>query len=97
MEVTITSKEGTDQLPIARARNHAARIAKGDILVFLDVDCIPDPTYLEKIVGAVEEHGGLVMGNPLYLPVDSGRDDWSVADLSAMAIQHPRRPCHPGR
>ncbi|OAV44164.1 glycosyltransferase family 2 protein [Lewinella sp. 4G2] len=91
VEVTIKSK-GEDQLPIARARNHAATLATGEILVFLDVDCIPAPTYPENLVPVVEFTRGLVMGNPLYLPVDSGRDDWAADELAAAAMVHPRRP-----
>ena len=33
-----------DALPLAKARNHAADQAEGEILAFLDVDCIPIET-----------------------------------------------------
>lgn len=31
------------------ARNHGAKFAKGDVLVFTDIDCIPDPNWLLNI------------------------------------------------
>ncbi|NJC25831.1 glycosyltransferase family 2 protein [Neolewinella antarctica] len=90
-EVSIVSI-GSDKLPIARARNHAAKMATGDILVFLDVDCIPAPDYLANLVPAVQATRGLVMGSPHYLPAGSARADWTTAELTRLAIPHPLLP-----
>ena len=81
-----------DNLPIAKARNYAAEMAKGDILVFLDVDCIPAPTYVADMVTAIKKTGALVMGNAFYLPQNSLREDWDLASLERQGMDHPRRP-----
>lgn len=39
------------RLPLARARNLGARCARGDRLVFLDVDCLADP----RLIGAYDD------------------------------------------
>lgn len=55
-------------LPLAAARNRAARLATGDVLVFLDVDCIPATAAIGTLAGAVRARPGtLVMGTPRYL------------------------------
>ena len=41
-QVQVTGSE----LPLSRARNTVAAEAKGDCLVFLDVDCIPAPELI---------------------------------------------------
>ena len=82
-------------LPLAAARNQAAGRAKGDILAFLDVDCIPAPDYLEQLEKAVRQTHGLVMGDVRYLgPGDSGAS-WKPEELEARALPHPRRPLIP--
>lgn len=50
------------ELNVSRARNEGARAARGDILVFMDADCILEPPFVEKLVrmlnqGAVLAHG----------------------------------------
>jgi cellulose synthase/poly-beta-1,6-N-acetylglucosamine synthase-like glycosyltransferase len=44
----------------AVARNSGARAAKGDILVFLDADCVPRPDWLERMLKPFE--GSAVVG-----------------------------------
>lgn len=39
----------------AAARNAGARIANGDILVFTDSDCVPEPDWLERILAGFTE------------------------------------------
>ncbi len=79
-------------LPLAEARNKAAELAKGDLLVFLDVDCIPAPDFLADMVNSVERTDALVMGTAHYLPADSAREDWTYGQLDSLAVPHPRRP-----
>ena len=41
-------RQDHDGFGLARARNLAAAAAAGDVLVFLDADCIPAPDLLER-------------------------------------------------
>ena len=51
----------------ARARNIGARESRGDPLVFLDADCIPDPGWLATILAAHANHATII-GGALDLP-----------------------------
>ena len=68
-------------LPLAGARNTGAAAARergADVLVFLDVDCLPDPDLFSRYDDAVRAHPGeLVCGAVGYLPegTDYGRPD----------------------
>ena len=47
----------------AAARNHGARQANGDLLLFLDSDCTPTPNWVEDMARAIETSGfDAVMG-----------------------------------
>lgn len=77
-----------DPLPLARARNvgaaHALR-AGAELLVFLDVDCIPGPRMLERYTqAALERPADLLCGPVAYLPEGCGP-----------ARPHPARPVPP--
>lgn len=91
------------ELPLARARNAAAAAALergADLLVFLDVDCVPSPGLVGGYVRAagdpaVRAAAGpvLLCGPVAYLP--PGVRVGSAADLprlSAAAQPHPARP-----
>ncbi|WP_328292719.1 galactosyltransferase-related protein [Kineococcus sp. NBC_00420] len=89
------------ELPLARARNAAAAeaVRRGaELLVLLDVDCVPAPGTLaayERAVarGAADAGPALWCGTVAYLPpgvvVRSVRD---LEGLSAAADPHPARP-----
>ncbi|WP_072803426.1 glycosyltransferase family 2 protein [Rhodococcoides yunnanense] len=89
----------TGQLPIARARNVGARIASeagAELLVFLDVDCIPDRDLLRRYEAAADERGNrhsLLCGPVTYLPPRPS--PWTPADLRAAVQPHPARPDPP--
>ena len=38
----------------AAARNHGAKMARGDVLLFTDADCAPDPDWIERMAGSFE-------------------------------------------
>lgn len=79
---------GGSGLPLARARNAGAdrAIARGaELLVFLDVDCIPSPTLLARYV-EVATDDALSCGTVGYLPPDPPQD------VAVAAIPHPARP-----
>ena len=82
-------------LPLAAARNLAASHARGDILAFLDVDCIPHPDYLQQLSHAVRLTQGLVMGDVRYLPKEATENNWSYNSLDQASEPHPRRPAIP--
>lgn len=83
----------TDTLPLARARNVGARRAieaGAELLVFLDVDCIPGTKLVEHYRRAAETHAGqslLFCGPVTYL-----RPDQTSDDLTAYTNPHPARP-----
>ena len=52
------------------ARNIGIRESKGDILAFIDADCIADPCWLEKLLLAQNE-GYCIMGGSITLDVKS--------------------------
>lgn len=59
---------GGDGLPLARARNAVAAAARGDILAFVDVDCVPHPEFVADYAAVAGAGQGLFMGEVLYLP-----------------------------
>jgi N-acetylglucosaminyl-diphospho-decaprenol L-rhamnosyltransferase len=76
----IVALHGTPgRLPLAAARNRGARLAierGAELLVFLDVDCIPEPALLERYAEAAAAHpGALLTGAVGYLPKGTDYDD----------------------
>lgn len=93
MPLRLSRVDGHDgNLPLAKARNHAARISRGDTLIFLDVDCIPDWRMIETFADACEQEPRLWMGEPRYLPKDAASEGWGSADLWALAERHRLQP-----
>jgi GT2 family glycosyltransferase len=89
--------DGTPQgLPLARARNAGARhalAAGAELLVFLDVDCIPGPRLLSRYAAAAGE-GALLCGPVAYLP-PAPPGGYPDTGLDALADAHPARPVPP--
>ncbi len=53
---------------IGRNRNLGAAKASYDALIFLDVDCIIAPTFIEQLTAKLQRHSdALLMGQPRYL------------------------------
>ncbi len=80
-----------DALPLAAARNAAARAASGEVLIFLDMDCIPAPDLVADYAGHLTGFDGLLMGEVLYLPGGATTGDWRSADFDAVAVRHSDR------
>lgn len=80
-----------EELPLSRARNAVASAAKGDVLVFLDVDCIPAPTLVEDYRATAADGAGLVMGEVMYLPAGAAGQGWSYAEFETIAVRHSDR------
>ncbi|MFO6464258.1 glycosyltransferase family 2 protein [Jannaschia sp. KMU-145] len=79
------------ELPLARARNAAAAAAAGDVLVFLDVDCIPHPDLVRDYAVWTGPGDGLTMGEVLYLPAGAADPGWTIAGFDAVAVRHSDR------
>lgn len=98
LPVVTAHVDAPGRLPLAAARNRAAQLAGGAVLVFLDVDCIPAVEAVGTLAAAVRGHPGtLVMGSPRYLlpgwvqdaAVTTGvPDDGRLHELS---VPHPAR------
>lgn len=84
-----------DPMPLAAARNRAAETARGELLVFLDVDCIPSPTTVENYLKAAETREGLFLGEVLYLPEGATDGGIDFARLDALGRVHPSKPAVP--
>jgi GT2 family glycosyltransferase len=90
---------GPGPLPIASARNIGARTAldfDAELLVFLDVDCIPGHHMLSRYHNAVvdpEHRDALLCGPVTYLAPPSATG-YPVA-LESMIDPHPARPAPP--
>jgi GT2 family glycosyltransferase len=89
------------RLPLACARNAGAAAAIGsgaELLVFLDVDCIPASTLVARYVQCALEDSSprLLCGPVAYLPPPSAGHDLDDLDdldrLGEVAEPHPARP-----
>ncbi|WP_051063129.1 glycosyltransferase family 2 protein [Ilumatobacter nonamiensis] len=81
-----------DPLPIAAARNLGARSVDADVIIFLDVDCLPSPRLVPTYVHRVTRYGGVWSGPVGYLPPETDIDDWSVDSLTRVGHFHDGRP-----
>lgn len=84
----------TERLPLAEARNAAARIARCEHLLFLDVDCIPMRDLLGEMDNALEQTNALICAEVLYLGPDDARNQWTQEELTLRGEAHPVR-CFP--
>lgn len=80
-----------DELPLARCRNALAEAAKGELLVFLDVDCIPSARLLGSYARALAEHDALAVGETCYLPQGFDVEGADERELRPAAGRHPER------
>ena len=80
-----------DPIPLARARNAVARAARGEVLVFLDVDCIPAPGLVADYAAGLSEWPGLLMGEVMYLPAGATEGAWTSEGFAAVAERHSDR------
>lgn len=82
-------------LPLAQARNFAASKAKGDLLLFLDVDCIPAKSMIADYEWACQQmQSAIAMANVRYLQAPLKRE-WTELALMAQSRPHPKREVSP--
>jgi glycosyltransferase involved in cell wall biosynthesis len=74
-------------LPLAAARNAAARAARGDKLLFLDVDCIPMRALTSAITQCLTDHNALICADIRYLGPDDARGEWKQAECGERIMQ----------
>ena len=81
-----------ERLPLARARNAAARAAAHPWLLFLDVDCLPLPDHIEAFArdGALMD-GACAMGEVRYLDGHADPAASEPDDLWETSAAHPAR------
>lgn len=85
----------TDALPLAAARNRAARAATSPHLLFLDVDCIPLADCVGTMSAAIEQHNALLCADIRYLGPDDAGPNWQESDLIERGVPHPVRSFPP--
>jgi N-acetylglucosaminyl-diphospho-decaprenol L-rhamnosyltransferase len=93
---TIHVEAPDSRLPLAQARNAGAERAiecGADLLVFLDVDCIPAPGMVQRYVHCAGEDRTprLLCGPVAYLPPPPS-NGYDLDRLGELAHPHPARP-----
>lgn len=78
-------------LSLAEARNRAAAHAQGELLLFLDVDCIPHPECVGDYMRAAADHAGVMMGEVSYLPRGATEHGLDFAAFDAVGVTHSER------
>ena len=81
-----------ERLPLAAARNAGAAATSADLLIFLDVDCIPCPELIERYRWMAQQSGGLLAGPVGYLPEAIDAAATEADELARLAVPHPARP-----
>ncbi|MFF8902890.1 glycosyltransferase family 2 protein [Streptomyces lydicus] len=81
------------RLPLAAARNAGAKralAAGAELLVFLDVDCVPGEHMLARYADTARADA-LLCGTVAYLPPPP-REGYRLGTISRLASPHPGRP-----
>jgi GT2 family glycosyltransferase len=92
-QIFVTGRE----LPLAAARNAVAAQAEGDLLVFVDVDCIPHPNLLQDYLAHSKRQPGLLMGEVGYLPGKATQDGLDYARFERLSVRHSDRQGPPAQ
>jgi hypothetical protein len=92
VDVPLPGGPDEGRLPLARARNAGAATTDADLLVFLDVDCVPSAGLVRRYAEASSVQEGLLAGPVGYLPPGVDASIASEPDLAALGRPHPARP-----
>lgn len=79
--------ERQDHAGLSVARNRGAALARGEVIVYTDDDCMPDEDWLWRIVGAFDDPKWVAAGGPNLPP--SPRND-----IERCVAAAPGGPCH---
>ena len=82
---------GSRGIPLAQARNRAAHEARGEALVFLDVDCIPAADCVADYARLLPHRAGVLMGEVAYLPKGATASGIDYDRFEREGIQHSER------
>ena len=85
--VTATVNTDDGSLPLAAARNRAAYIARGNKLIFLDVDCISDRDLVGNFSYHLDREDALYSGSVRYLKKDL-HQEWTFSSLKKESEFH---------
>ncbi|MGA8329071.1 MAG: galactosyltransferase-related protein [Mycobacterium sp.] len=97
---SVVNLDVAEPLPLAHARNQGAATALrmgAELLVFLDVDCIPDTELIARYHRAAQQPqaaNALLCGPVTYL-APPGPDGYLLDDLRSHLDPHPARPNPP--
>ncbi|OMC19933.1 glycosyltransferase family 2 protein [Mycobacterium colombiense] len=97
---TVVDCPASHPLPLAMGRNvGAARAVRNaaELLVFLDVDCIPGAELLDRyhsVAGEPEHEDAILNGPVTYLP-PPGPDGYVVSEVRSKPQPHRARPAPP--
>lgn len=69
----------------ASARNQGAREAQGDILIFLDADCIPSSDWLKKIIFQFKDSNVHILGGGVQF---THENYWTLSDNISMFYEY---------
>lgn len=75
-------------LPLAKARSKAAEIARGNNLIFLDVDCICHNNLVGIFNYHLNQENALYQGSIRYLYSDWQKDSWTIESLEKKSSFH---------
>lgn len=103
LEVPAAGGTANGTLPLARARNAGATAALergAELLVFLDVDCLPGPDLIAGYAAAAADPtaGGRLLCGPVTYLDPPGADGYDLSRLETLDAPHPVRPApRPGQ
>lgn len=92
--LTLHVPPGPRGLRVGEGRNRAASAAieaGADLLIFLDVDCLPGTDLLPAYRAAAERHPGAVLSGPVTYLRSVQRPE-TASDLPFLTRPHPARP-----
>ncbi|WP_378942884.1 glycosyltransferase family 2 protein [Paracoccus sp. R86501] len=84
-------------LCMAAARNAVADAARGAVLLFVDVDCIPAPDFVSTYVNRMEGRTGLFMGEVQYLPAGATEGGLDFDQFAQISVKHSDRQGPPAK
>lgn len=82
---------GSGKLTLSAARNRAAAEAVNERLVFLDIDCIPDPDLVADYEARMDLADGILMGEMLYLPKGATEQGLDFDRFARLGVKHSER------